>query len=338
MSNPLKSSNEEDLRRQLRAAMGKIKSREPLDPTYKRLLLNGIVTPRRPVLPKDKFYKRLGSDLRPRVEAFLQQNQGKDLFDRIAQRQPLEESAMRAALTLRDAKEHEQQSLLDATLASLPRRNGMDANQRRKHLDAIALGLHTQKPPRESQPLSAAEQTELARQQAERDQQRERARQREAARRRRDDEQKQRDQDVERKRKQLEQTAETPKRALHKLYAPIFKKLWDMEFPHLGGTNPFRIVIDPDNCAAMGAPDYFAVVRTPMNLTRIQEKVESMEYAELSSFFADVDLVIDNCLLYNSDASNPYNIAAQELRKRYHKLVKKVMQVIQSRQSVPTKL
>jgi hypothetical protein len=305
--------------------MQKLASREPLDPTYKRLLLNGIVTARRPVLPKDKFYKKVGSHLRNRVESFLQQNQGKDPFDRLTQRQPLEDSAMRGALTLRDAKEHEQQALLDATLAAFPRRNGMDELTRK----GIALGLQSREKTVQSRTppsSSAAEQTEQARQQADLDRQREQASVREVSRRKRDeDERQRRDDEMERKKHHVE----TPQQALQKVYYPIFKKLWDMEFPNLGGTNPFRIVIDRDNCTSMGAPDYFDVVKEPMNLTYIQTKVDNCAYESLSSFFADVDLLIKNSLLYNSDPGNPYHVAAQDLKKRYMRIAKKEVQKFQ---------
>jgi hypothetical protein len=59
--------------------------------------------------------------------------------------------------------------------------------------------------------------------------------------------------------------AETSQQSHQKLYQPIFKKLWDMEFPNLGNINPFLVVIDKTNCAHMGAPDYFDVItRTPV--------------------------------------------------------------------------
>lgn len=325
-------TNEEDLRKQLRSAMQELRRREPLEPTYKRLLLNGIVVDRRPVLPKDKFYRRLGSHLRQRVETYRQEMQGKDPFDRIVARKPLTESSMRAALTLRDAKEHEQAALLEATLAALPRRNGMDETARKRYWDAVAVGLQSREKPARSKtppPTSAAQQTEAARQQAELERQREAARAREAARVRREEEdRRQRELEMDRSRKR----PETPQAALHKVYHPIFKKLWDMEFPHLGGTNPFRIVIDRDNCASVGAPDYFSVIDKPMNLTYIQQKVDNMEYESLSQFFADVDLMINNALLYNSDPGNPYHVAAQEMKKRYLKIAKRVVQTIQSKQ------
>ena len=125
---------------------------------------------------------------------------------------------------------------------------------------------------------------------------------------------------------------EEAQQALHKIIEPVFKKLWDMEFPNLGGTNPFRIVIDRDNCASIGAPDYFDIITTPMNLTYIQNRVNKMQYSTLQNFFADVDLMIDNAIKYNSDPGNPYRVAAQEMKKRHDKIVKRVWQQIQQRQ------
>ncbi|GKY92590.1 hypothetical protein MPSEU_000229100 [Mayamaea pseudoterrestris] len=326
--------DEDGLRRSLRAAMQYVQSNEPLEATYKPLLLNSAITQRRPVLVKDKLYKRLGSQLRPRVEAFLQQTQGKDPFDRIAQRQPLGNEEMRAAFTLRDAKEHEQQTLLEVTLASMPRRNGMDQETRMKYFDAVAKGLQNKKPPSTfraapaiASTISAAEQTEQAIKKAELERERDLARRREEARREREEaERRVRDGEQQKRRR-----VETPKQALHQLYYPLFKALWDTEFPQLGGINPFRIVIDRENCAAVGAPDYFSVITTPMNLTYIQQKVDNMEYDVLAEFFADIDLMIKNCLLYNSDPKNPYHQAALELKKKYMRLGKSLVKKVKGR-------
>lgn len=327
--------NEDQLRKSLQKALQSLNRREPLDPTYRRLISNGVVTSRRPVLPKDKFYKKVGSRLRERVEAFMTLTEGKDPFDRISQRQPFEEKDMRAALTLREAKEHEQQALLDATLAAVPKRNGMDEVERKKHFEGIVMTLQAEKKktnypnPRSKSP-TMAQQTETARMQADLERQKAQARARELARRRREEEdRKKREEEMQRKR----QKPDTPQQALQKIYAPLFKKLWDMEFSNLNGTNPFRIVIDRNNCASMGAPDYFDVISIPMNLTYIQKKVEKMEYKTLKEFFNDVDLLISNALLYNSDPANPYRVAAEEMKRRYMKMAKKVVQSLKEKQN-----
>ena len=121
---------------------------------------------------------------------------------------------------------------------------------------------------------------------------------------------------------------ETPQQTLHRLYEPIFNALWDMEF--WDGLNPFRIVIDKSNCAAMGAPDYCDVIEKPMNLTYIREKVNSKEYITLQGFFGDVELLISNALLYNSDPNNHYHIAALKMKNKYIELRKKLMLQIEA--------
>eukprot|EP00804_Cyclotella_cryptica_P012698 CCRYP_016280-RB/>CCRYP_016280-RB protein AED:0.48 eAED:0.50 QI:0/-1/0/1/-1/1/1/0/181 len=123
-----------------------------------------------------------------------------------------------------------------------------------------------------------------------------------------------------------ERAMETPKDALHRLYKPIFDSLWDMEFECLGGVNPFRTVIDAQNCAAMGAPDYCEVIKKPMNLTYIQTKVNNKSYETLQEFLEDVDLIVRNALLYNHHPDSPYNIAAKAFRKQFKKLAKPLVQ------------
>ncbi|KAL3945557.1 MAG: hypothetical protein SGBAC_000381 [Bacillariaceae sp.] len=314
------SSSEDELRKQLRSALQSLNRREPLEPTYKRLLLNGTVTRRLPTIPKDKFYKRIGSGLRQRVERYMVEMQGKDPFDRISQRQPLEEEKMRAAFTLREPKPHEQQPLLEATLAQT-----MMHPERKRALDGIAMGLQSRnsapKKMRTSTgaPISAMEQTEKARRKAELDRQREQARKWEEARSKREEE------DRLRKEREIQQRkpSATPQQTL---ILKVFNTMWDMTFKILGDTNPFRTVIDRNNCAAIGAPDYFDIIQTPMNLTYIRDKVHGMKYITLQSFFTDIDLMIQNALTYNSAAGNPYRLAAEDMKKRYQKIVKKIWQ------------
>ena len=156
------------------------------------------------------------------------------------------------------------------------------------------------------------------------DKQRERERQRELARLREEEDFKR-----EAHEKQIKaRMAETPREATHRLYQPIFKTLWDMEFSNLGGTNPFRIVIDKDNCVAMGVPDYADIIKQPMNLTYIQEKVENKTYVTLQAFLDDVKLLINNALLYNSDPNNQYHVAAKKMKKKFKKMVTHVLQGI----------
>lgn len=359
-----KPPNEEDLRVRLRSLFKELKKREPLESTYKRLLLNGVVTSRKPNLPKDRFYRRIESRLRERVERFCAETAGKDPFDRLLARPsgPLlttatadNESALRAAFTLREHKDHEQRPLLEAHLqATQIARNGVDLAARRRHLEGVALGLQNTKwrtttttgaaagASATTTPVpSVVEQTEAARQAAESERQRDQARRRERERQQRQQEEEAAD------RARLERASgrnnnnngggrggandTTPNQVLQKYYKPMFDYLWNLEFDCLGGINPFRMVIDRHNCVDVGAPDYFDIIDTPMNLTWIQQKVENSEYDSIPAFFRDCQLMITNALKYNSDPANPYHKAAQELKDKYkaaaRELVEKVKRV-----------
>jgi hypothetical protein len=335
--------SEDDLRKQLRSALLSLNRREPLEPTYKKLLERNTLTRKAATIPKNKFYKRIGSRLRERVEVYTREMQGKDPFDRISQRKPMDESGMRAAFTLREAKEHEQQPLLEATLATMAMHP-----ERKRLLDGMALGLQTRnkKKPRTTMshsPIfgnSAAAQTQMAKQRAELERQKNQARQWEEARmqRERDD-----------RRKRVEEMEENRRisnynnnndggggsgsNALHQIIERVCKKYWDMEFPNLGGTNPFRIVIDRKSAPTI-APDYFNIITTPMNLTYVKDKTKGHKYTTLNQFFADIDLIIENALKYNVGEENPYRIASEDLKKKHTKIVKGVWKQIKEKQKL----
>jgi flagellar biosynthesis GTPase FlhF len=207
----------------------------------------------------------------------------------------------------------------------------MTEEEGRRHLEGVALGLQNHKwrsqaaaaaaesSDRTQQAVATAvKQTEQA---AELERQRQEAQAREQARRRREQAEARRKTEEE----ERDHRTDTPQQVLHKIYSPLFQMVWNLEFANLGNINPFRMIIDRDNCAAVGAPDYFDIIDKPMNLTWIQQKVERKEYRSLQTFFGDMDLMIDNALKYNSDASNPYRVAALELRQKYKAAAKKLV-------------
>jgi hypothetical protein len=147
----------------------------------------------------------------------------------------------------------------------------------------ISLQTHSKKNLRSISPKDTAQQTEDARRRAEIEAQREQARQWEETRKKLEEKERRRREEV--SYLAMRRKAESPQQALHKIIEPVFKKLWDMEFAALNNTNPFRIVIDRDNCASIGAPDYFSVITIPMNLTYIKRKIDSEQYTTLQQFF-----------------------------------------------------
>ncbi|KAL3907548.1 MAG: hypothetical protein SGARI_003485, partial [Bacillariaceae sp.] len=318
------ASSEDELRKQLRSALQSLSRREPLEPTYKMLLQRTTLTFQSAAIPKNKFYKKIGSRLRERVEVYMQEMQGKDPFDRISQRQPFVAESMRASFTLRDFKDHEQKPLLEATLAATAMHP-----ERKRSLDGMALGLQMRKQDKKARtasplpPLStsaaaaAASQAQMAANlEQQQQQQREQARQWEEDRVRRQEEEQRRNAEdaAERKRKLAESGTQS---ALHKIIEPVFKKLWGMEWGPIG--NPFQVVIDRKTAPNI-APDYFQVVSVPMNLVYIQEKVNKLQYTTLPQFFGDVDTMINNALLYNKGDQNPYRAAALDLKRKHDKI------------------
>ena len=326
--------SEEDLRKQLRSALQSLNRREPLEHTYKKLLERNTLTRKAVPTSKNKFYKKIGSRLRERVETYAREMQGKDPFDRISQRKPLDEAGMRAAFTLREAKEHEQQPLLEATLHAMAMHP-----ERKRSLDGMAIGLQTRKNKKKARlsqsPVfgdSVAAQTQMAKQQAELNNQKNQARQWEEARMERErEERRQRVEELEEENHRKSHEGGSGNR-LQKYFEQVFKKYWEKQFPNLGGMNPFRLVIDRESAPQI-APDYFSVITTPMNLTYVKDKLKGRKYTTFQQLFADIDLMIENALKYNVGENNEYRHAALELKKMHLKIVKRVWEQMKETQN-----
>jgi len=69
---------------------------------------------------------------------------------------------------------------------------------------------------------------------------------------------------------------------------------------------PFLQPVDP---VAAGAPDYFNVVKHPMDLSTIERKLLGKEYPTLSGFASDIYLMINNCKTYNPAAHHVHQLA-----------------------------
>ncbi|TKY88787.1 hypothetical protein EX895_002418 [Sporisorium graminicola] len=64
------------------------------------------------------------------------------------------------------------------------------------------------------------------------------------------------------------------------------------------------------------APDYYDVIKHPMDLGTMQKKVKSGQYKNKKQFAHDLNLIWDNCLLYNSDPSHPLRRNVQFMRRK----------------------
>ncbi|KAF2367356.1 Zinc finger PHD-finger, partial [Trinorchestia longiramus] len=68
---------------------------------------------------------------------------------------------------------------------------------------------------------------------------------------------------------------------------------------------PFLDAVDPSQ-----VPDYYKVVRQPMDLRTVERRVKDHHYNRLADFVGDIMLVLDNCRLYNPPNSSFVSCAA----------------------------
>ncbi|CAI5708470.1 unnamed protein product [Hyaloperonospora brassicae] len=91
---------------------------------------------------------------------------------------------------------------------------------------------------------------------------------------------------------------------------PLLTKLMESDY---GWT--FNNPVDP---VQWNIPDYFDIIKCPMDLGTIKKRLESEHYSSVESFAGDVRLVFENCIAYNS-STNKFNIAAKQLLASFNK-------------------
>ncbi|GIY55557.1 nucleosome-remodeling factor subunit NURF301 [Caerostris extrusa] len=67
---------------------------------------------------------------------------------------------------------------------------------------------------------------------------------------------------------------------------------------------PFMKPVDP-----VEAPDYYKVIKEPMDLRTIEQRLNSHAYKKLADFIGDMTKIFDNCRYYNPRSSPFYNCA-----------------------------
>ncbi|KAG4430268.1 hypothetical protein IFR05_014247 [Cadophora sp. M221] len=69
------------------------------------------------------------------------------------------------------------------------------------------------------------------------------------------------------------------------------------------------------------APDYYNVIKHPMDLGTMTKKLKTLTYKSKKEFVDDLDLIWSNCLKYNGDIQHPLRRNANSMRKEAEKLV-----------------
>ena len=93
--------------------------------------------------------------------------------------------------------------------------------------------------------------------------------------------------------------------------SPLLKKLMDHPFGWV-----FSSPVDPN---ALNIPDYFEIIKCPMDLGTIKKRLEgSSYYISIDAVAADVCLTFENCIAYN-DSDNEFHILARDLLATFQK-------------------
>uniref|UniRef100_M4C342 histone acetyltransferase n=1 Tax=Hyaloperonospora arabidopsidis (strain Emoy2) TaxID=559515 RepID=M4C342_HYAAE len=101
---------------------------------------------------------------------------------------------------------------------------------------------------------------------------------------------------------------------------PLLTKLMESDY---GWT--FNNPVDP---VQWNIPDYFDIIKCPMDLGTIKKRLESEHYSSVESFAGDVRLVFENCIAYNS-STNKFNIAAKQLLASFNKALAALKNVLE---------
>jgi len=75
------------------------------------------------------------------------------------------------------------------------------------------------------------------------------------------------------------------------------------------------VFAEPVNPKELGLPDYFDIIKKPMDLSLVKKKLEDKAYHDIGEFKADVLLVFQNAILYNGEDSEVGEIAAKFMTK-----------------------
>ncbi|KAJ6618592.1 Bromodomain-containing protein [Mycena sp. CBHHK59/15] len=90
--------------------------------------------------------------------------------------------------------------------------------------------------------------------------------------------------------------------------------------------------LHPVDSVALNIPDYPSIVRTPMDLSTVERKLNSSNptkpdsnpgnsrYLSTEDFIADVRLIFQNCVLFNGD-DHPISIMARRLEEIFNKQI-----------------
>ena len=75
------------------------------------------------------------------------------------------------------------------------------------------------------------------------------------------------------------------------------------------------------------APDYYAIIKSPMDLMTMLKKLKNLQYKSKQDFVDDLNLIWANCLKYNASPDHPLRRHALAMRKKTDQLVPLIPQI-----------
>ncbi|KAJ6780762.1 hypothetical protein PWT90_04522 [Aphanocladium album] len=99
------------------------------------------------------------------------------------------------------------------------------------------------------------------------------------------------------------------------LYEALEKVLTELK-AHTEYSTPFLTRVNKRD-----APDYYTMIKNPMDLGTMTKKLKSLTYKSKNDFVGDLNLIWDNCLKYNHDMNHPLRRMANGMRKEAEKLI-----------------
>ena len=81
---------------------------------------------------------------------------------------------------------------------------------------------------------------------------------------------------------------------------------------------PFTHPVNKDE-----VPDYYELIKEPMDLSTMKERLLNDLYPRLEDFVKDARLIFDNCRLYNQETT-PYAKSADKLEKFMWQQIKRI--------------
>ncbi|KAJ3554689.1 hypothetical protein NPX13_g10548 [Xylaria arbuscula] len=99
------------------------------------------------------------------------------------------------------------------------------------------------------------------------------------------------------------------------LYEALEKVLTELK-AHTEYSTPFLQRVNKRD-----APDYYNVIKQPMDLGSMTKKLKSLSYKSKTDFVTDLNLIWDNCLRFNQDMNHPFRRMANGMRREAEKLI-----------------